>query len=60
VANDDEACSAPVELALIQNRLFLSWGCDVRHLEAPWDARYAIEVAPNASVIDTCHFNFNY
>jgi putative SOS response-associated peptidase YedK len=23
VANDDEACSAPVELAQIQNRLFL-------------------------------------
>jgi hypothetical protein len=25
VGNDDEACSAPAELAEIQNRLFVSW-----------------------------------
>ena len=64
VANDDEACSRPVELAQIQedseSSLLVGGDCDVRHLEAPWDARNAIEVAPNASVIDTCNFNFNY
>jgi hypothetical protein len=34
VANDDAECSAPVELAEIQNRLFSQWDCEATRIQS--------------------------